>query len=83
MNDKIINILFPKCGTCIYWQKPDAKGIADCYGQPPSVHVLGVTQDALGRPVVQCETFVPRLHQDRPACALHKRKQDFATLGSS
>ena len=81
MNDKIVSITFPKCGTCLYAQKFDAKDLADCFGYPPSVHVLGMGQDVLGRPAVQCETFVPRVHKDRPGCSLHKRKADFATVG--
>jgi hypothetical protein len=83
MNDKIINITFPKCGTCLYAQKFDAKDSADCFGHPPSVHIIGATKDVLGRPGLQLETFVPRVHKDRCACALHKRKEDFATAGSS
>ena len=81
MNEKILTVTFPKCATCVYWQKPDAKDSADCYGNPPSVHVIGMGKDVLGRPGVQLETFVTRVHKDRPACALHKRKQDFATVG--
>lgn len=83
MNDKIVSVTFPKCGMCTYAQKFDAKDSADCYGNPPSVHVLGVTKDVIGRPAVQCETFVPRVHKERPGCALWKRKQDFATAGTS
>lgn len=80
---KIVNVTFLKCGTCLYAQKFDAQRMADCYGNPPSVHVLGGRADALGRPAVQCETFVPRVHKERAACSLHKMKQDFATEGSS
>jgi hypothetical protein len=83
MNDKIVTVTFPKCGTCIYRQEPDAKGLGDCHGNPPQVILLGATQDALGRPAMQLETFVPKVKGDRPACALHKRKDDFATLGRS
>jgi hypothetical protein len=83
MNDKIVNITFAKCGTCIYAQKFDNKDMADCYGNPPSVHIVGMGKTVLGQPGLQLETFVPRVHKDRPACALHKRKADFATVGSS
>lgn len=83
MNDKILTVTFLKCGTCLYAQKFDSKDLADCFGHPPSVHVLGVGKDVIGRNAVQCETFVPRVHKDRAACALHKRRQDFATEGSS
>jgi hypothetical protein len=76
-------VTFQKCGGCVYHQKPDSNGHGDCFGNPPSVHVLGMAQDVLGRPAIKCETFVPRVHIDRPACALFKRKDDFTTLGSS
>jgi len=82
MNERIVSIIFPKCGTCTYFQN-FKQGMADCYGMPPSVHVVGASQDALGRPVLNIETFVPRLKEDRPACALYKRKEDFETAGSS
>jgi hypothetical protein len=47
------------------------------------VTVVGATKDALGRNAIQLETFVPRVHKDRAACALHKRRLDFATEGNS
>jgi hypothetical protein len=83
MNDKILNVTFPKCGTCFYRQKPDPRDMGDCFGNPPTVIMLGMSQDALGRPAVQMETFVPKVKADRPACALYRRKDDFATAGSS
>ena len=83
MSDRIINVTFPKCGTCVYAQKLDAKDFADCHGYPPSVTVLGAGQDALGRPGFRIEAFVPRVHKDRAGCSLHKRKDDFVTQGSS
>ena len=83
IRDKIVSVTFPKCGTCQYAQKLDMKGFADCYGNPPTIHLIGATKDVLGRPALQLETFVPRVHKDRPACALYKRKDDFATAGSS
>ena len=83
MNDKITSITFPKCGTCVFAQKFDTKDSADCFGHPPSVHVLGVGKDPIGRPAVQCETFVPRVHRERPSCALYQRRLDFATAGNS
>lgn len=82
MNDKIVSVTFPKCGTCTYAQE-FKQGAADCYGHPPSVHLVGASKDALGRPALQLETFVPRVKDDRPACALYKRKNDFPTLGTS
>lgn len=83
MNDKIVSVTFPKCGTCRYAQKFDTKQSADCFGNPPTVILLGAAQDVLGRPAMQLETFVPRVQADRPGCALYKRKDDFPTLGSS
>ena len=83
MNDRIVAITFPKCGTCLYAQAFKSN-TADCYGRPPSVHVIGMTApDALGRPGIQLETFVPRVNHDRAACALYKRKDDFITSGNS
>ena len=82
MNDKIINVTFPKCGTCRYAQEFKG-GMADCYGNPPMPLVLGATQDALGRPSLQIEVMVPKVKNDRPACHLHRSKDDFATAGSS
>lgn len=83
MSDRIINVTFPKCGTCVYAQKFDAKDAADCFGYPPTILLLGATKDVLGRPGFQLESFVPRVLKDRPACSLHKRKDDFVTQGSS
>lgn len=83
MNDKIITVTFPKCGTCQYAQA-STNNTHDCFGHPPSIHIIGMTQpDALGRPGIQIETFVPKVRGDRPACSLYKRKDDFATTGSS
>lgn len=83
MNDKIEFVTFSKCGTCKYAQKFDTKGYAECFGYPPSVHIVGMGQNVLGQPGLQIETFVPRVHVDRPACSLHQRKQDFATMGAA
>jgi hypothetical protein len=83
MSERIVTVTFPKCSTCLYRQKPDAKNMGDCHGHPPTVLLLGATQDALGRPAFQLETFVPKVAADRAACALYKRKDDFATAGSS
>ena len=83
MNDKITSVIFLKCGTCVYAQKFDATGRADCFGHPPSVHIVGMGKSVLGQPGIQLETFVPRVQKDRPACALYKPKQDFVTAGSS
>lgn len=79
----VVTVAFPKCGSCQYAQKFDTKDSADCYGHPPSIHVLGAVKDMLGRSAMQLETFVPRVHKDRPACALYKGKDDFATAGNS
>ena len=83
MNDRIINVTFPTCGTCRYAQgfKPDK--MAECFGRPPVPLVLGSGKDAIGRPVLQIEAMVPRVKEDRPACGLYERKQDFATIGKS
>jgi hypothetical protein len=82
MNDKIINVAFPKCGSCRY-AGPFKQDMADCFGMPPSVHIVGADRDALNRPVLQIETFVPRVRNDRPSCSLYKVKEDFATVGRS
>ena len=79
---EIVNVILSKCGTCQYAQKFDTKQSADCYGHPPSIHILGATKDVLGRAALQIETFVPRVHKDRPACALYRIKVDFATVGN-
>lgn len=84
MNERIVNITYPKCGTCRFAQQPaDRNGMHDCFGHPPTVIPIGATQDALGRPAMQLETFVPKVKADRPACALHQPVVDFATLGRS
>lgn len=83
MNDKIVNVTFPKCGTCVYWQTPDARGMAECFGMPPTVMMIGASQDALGRPAIQMEVFSPKTQRVRNACSLYKPKQDFGTAGSS
>ena len=76
-------VTFLTCGTCIYAQ-PSNSNVHDCHGNPPSVHVIGVARpDQLGRTGLQLEMFVPKVRGDRPACALHKRKDDFATMGNS
>jgi hypothetical protein len=79
----IRTITFPKCGTCIYAQQFDGSNMADCFGHPPSVHIVGMGKTVLGQPGIQLETFVPRVKKDRPACALYKRQDDFATVGRS
>ena len=59
------------CGDCIFAQKVAGNPkLLDCYGHPPSVHVVGMMPDALNRPQLQIETFVPRVVPTRPACAL-------------
>lgn len=82
-DDRIISITFPKCGTCRFAQKFDARGMADCFGVPPIPMMIGGGQDALGRPAIQMEVFSPKVKEDRPACSLYKAKQDFATDGRS
>ena len=82
MSEKMVLVTFPKCGTCEYAQN-FKQDIADCHGMPPSVHVIGVQPDALGRPQIHIETFVPKVKAERPACSLHRPKQDFATAGRS
>jgi hypothetical protein len=83
MNNNIVTVTFPKCGTCRYAQKPDARGFADCHGNPPTVILMGAVQDLAGRPGFQMESFVPKVNVDRLGCALHKPKEDFATMGRS
>ena len=80
MNDRIVSITFPKCGTCLYAQAFKA-GLADCFGEPPTPLVIGTSQDALGRPQFRIESMVAKVKDDRPACALYKRKEDFLTAG--
>lgn len=82
MNDKIIAVTFHKCGTCVFAQT-FKNSMADCYGNPPSVMVLGTSNDALGRPQMHIEALVPKVKDDRPACHLHVRRTDFATSGRS
>lgn len=83
MNDKIVTVTFPTCGTCRYAQKPDMRGFCDCHGWPPQIIVTGAGQDALGRTGIQMDSFVPKVKTDRPGCSLHQPKQDFSTLGRS
>lgn len=83
MNDRIVSITFPKCGSCRYAQAFKNDKMADCHGMPPVPMMLGTSQDALGRPQVHMETFVPRVKEDRPGCSLYIAKQDFVTSGRS
>lgn len=83
MNDRIVSITFPKCGTCRFAQAPFKAGMADCYGNPPLPMVLGTSQDALGRAQMHIEAMVPKVKDDRPACSLHQQRLDFATDGRS
>ena len=88
MNDRIISVTFPKCGTCIYAQPAKGAGHStteiECFGMPPTVMILGQSPpDALGRPGMIMDSFVPKLRADRAGCSLHKPKQDFATSGRS
>lgn len=83
MNDRIVAITFPKCGTCRFAQVPFKGGLADCYGKPPVPLVLGAGQDALGRTALQIEAMVPRVKEDRNACSLHQVRLDFQTDGRS
>jgi hypothetical protein len=82
MNDRIVSITLPKCGTCRFAGN-FINGMADCYGMPPVPMMLGASQDALGRPQMHIEAVLPKVKQERPACALYDRKQDFATTGNS
>lgn len=81
-NPKIVSVVFPRCGTCVYAQAFKSN-MADCHGKPPTPIVVGVGQDPLGRPILNVENLVPRVTQDRPACSLYKRKDDFATQGGA
>ncbi len=83
MTAAIVNIIFEKCGTCHFAQVFKADHMAECYGHPPSVHIVGAAKNVLGQPGLQLETFVPRVNRERPACALYRPKQDFATEGNS
>ena len=83
MNDRIVSITFPTCGKCRFAQKPDAKGMYECNGNPPIPLILGTSQDALGRPQLHIEAMVPKVKEDRPACHLYEAKQDFVTAGRS
>ena len=80
---ELITVTFPKCGTCRFAQVPFKNNMADCYGRPPTPMLLGTSQDALGRPVLQMEVFSPKVKDDRPACALYEKRLDFATEGKS
>lgn len=83
MNDRIVSITFPKCGTCQYAQPVNKhSGLADCYGMPPTPMILGATQGPLG-PQIQMEVFSPKVKEDRPACSLYHKKEDFVTAGRS
>jgi hypothetical protein len=77
---RILPITLPTCGTCAFAQK-FTQGAADCFGMPPSVHMIGAGRDALNRPAIQLETFVPRVAADRPACSLHRPRLSFETDG--
>ncbi len=83
MNDRIVSITFPKCGTCRFAQAPFKAGMADCYGNPPVPLVLGAGQDALGRTALRIEAMVPKVKEDRSACHVYERRLDMATAGSS
>ena len=61
MNDRIVSITFPTCGKCRFAQKPDAKGMYECNGNPPIPLILGTSQDALGRPQFHIEAMVPKV----------------------
>jgi len=80
---RIIPVTLPTCGTCSFAQAFKSDGSADCFGVPPSVHVIGAGKDVLGRPALQLETFVPRVAANRPACSLHRPRVSFETVGHS
>ena len=68
---------FHRCGTCRFAhkspQQPNPRTtVYDCHGNPPTVTLIGVTPDKLGRPQCHIETFVPRVESERPACALYQ-----------
>ena len=77
---RITAVTIPTCGTCSFAQT-FKDGAADCFGYPPSVHVIGAGKDVLGRPALQLETFVPRVAANRPACSLHRPRVSFETMG--
>ena len=82
MNERIVSITFPKCGSCKFAHNLKSN-MLDCYGLPPTPHVLGASQDALGRQQFHIEAMSPKVNHDRSACTLYDRKQDFATEGRS
>lgn len=68
-----------KCGNCKFGQRVNVEQV-DCFGNPPSVHVLGVGKDAIGRPTMHLETFVPRVAAQREACSLYKFRLQIVDL---
>lgn len=84
MNDKIVTVTFPKCGTCQFAHPAKGSSDIECFGMPPTVMMLGQSApDALGRPGIIMDSFVPKLRPDRWGCSLHRPKVDFSTLGKS
>jgi len=81
MADGPDEIVGRKCGNCEFGQRSGIDiNTVECFGHPPSVHVLGVTPDRLGRPQIQMEAFVPRVAANRPACSLYKFKVQILDL---
>ena len=60
-----------RCGNC-WWHAPTpgAAGMVMCQSVPPVPILLGMTQDALGRPMPQILSFWPQAQADQKACRL-------------
>lgn len=75
MADPLILDKHETCGTCAWAvMNPQQIGMFVCHGAPPTPAVLGVTQDALGRPQVQIECLRPNVLVATRACSVHKPK---------
>lgn len=64
-----------RCGNCRYHApQPQDPRMIMCQGGPPTAVMVGMTQDALGRPNPQMLSFWPSLQASQRRCALWSKE---------
>lgn len=68
------------CKDCIHWsaQKDGRSGV--CFRQPPTVMIMGASQDAVGRQTFNVQGFRSPVGADERACGEYRSLLDEAPL---
>lgn len=70
------------CGNCQHAKLIDI-GFIECWGGPPTVCIVSIQADALGRPQIQAEALRPRLKAETKACGQHKAGGGAILIGAA